>query len=106
METSPISYLSPDFGTKTIGDSNEMSVLPETVLDDDNELPFLDVDNDFDSKLYIRYQNKEELNDLDIISVEEEYKSADVNYIIANVRFKSLFNIYNKPENKLFVCAV
>jgi len=64
------------------------------------------VENDFPIKVYIRFQNQEELKDLDIISVEEEYKSSNVNYITATVKFKSLFNIYNKPENKLFICAV
>jgi len=46
------------------------------------------------------------LKDLEIVSIEEEYKSAKTNYIIANVNFKSLFNIYNKRDNKLFICAI
>lgn len=64
------------------------------------------IEYDFSIKLYIRFQRREELNDLEIFSIEEEYKSANTNYIIANVNFKSLFNIYNKPENKLFVCVI
>jgi len=64
------------------------------------------VENNFSIKLYIRYQNREELSVLEIISIEEEYKSAGVNFIIATVNFNSLFNIYNKPDNKLFVCVV
>lgn len=64
------------------------------------------IEYDFPIKLYIRFQNREQLNDLEIFSIEEEYKSEKTNYIIANVNFKSLFNIYNKPENKLFVCAI
>lgn len=64
------------------------------------------VEYDFSIKLYIRYQNREQLNDLEILSVEEEYKSAVTNYIVANVNFKSLFNIYGKRENKLFVCVL
>ena len=64
------------------------------------------VEYDFSVKLYIRYQNREQLNDLKIISVEEEYKSAKTNYIVANVNFQSLFNIYNKRDNKLFVCVL
>lgn len=64
------------------------------------------LDKDFTLKLYIRFSKKEELKDLDIISVEEEYKSAKTNYIIANVAFKSLFNIYNKKDCKLFICVV
>jgi homoserine dehydrogenase len=64
------------------------------------------IEYDFPIKLYIRYQDREQLKELQIISVEEEYKSAGTNYIIANVNFNSLFNIYNKKDNKLFVCAI
>ncbi len=64
------------------------------------------VEFDFSIKLYIRFQDKEQLKDLQILNVEEEYKSASTNYIIANVNFNSLFNIYNKRDNKLFVCAI
>jgi homoserine dehydrogenase len=64
------------------------------------------VESVFPIKLYIRYQEREQLNDLEIISIEEEYKSANINYIIATINFNSLFNIYNKRENKLFVCAI
>lgn len=61
------------------------------------------VDNDFIVKLYIRYSDKLELKDLDIISVEEEYSSRDNKYIAANVRFSSLKNL--NSGNKLFICA-
>jgi len=64
------------------------------------------IEYDFPIKLYIRYQDREQLKDLEIISVEEEYKSANTNYIITNVNFNSLFNIYNKQDNKLFICAI
>ena len=64
------------------------------------------LDTNFDIKVYIRFSNKEQLRGIDIVSVEEEYKSASTNYIVANVKFRSLFNIYNKKENRLFVCAV
>jgi len=64
------------------------------------------VEFDFPIKLYIRFQDKSQLNDLEILNVEEEYKSAGINYIIANVNFNSLFNIYNKRDNKLFICAI
>jgi homoserine dehydrogenase len=64
------------------------------------------IEYDFPIKLYIRFQNREELKDLEILSIEEEYKSVNNNYIIANVNFNSLFNIYNKRDNKLFICAV
>lgn len=64
------------------------------------------LDTNFSLKLYIRFTNKEELKNLEILSIEEEYKSALTNYIVANVTFKSLFNIYNKKDCKLFVCAI
>jgi homoserine dehydrogenase len=66
----------------------------------------IQIEYDFPIRLYIRYQNREQLNDLEIISVVEEYKSAGTNYIIANVNFNSLFNIYDKRDNKLFICVV
>lgn len=64
------------------------------------------LDKDFSLKLYIRFSNREELKYLEIVSIEEEYKSALTNYIVANVTFKSLFNIYDKKDCKLFVCAL
>jgi len=64
------------------------------------------IEYDFNIKLYIRYNKQEQLKDLEIVSIEEEYKSAKTNYIIANVNFKSLFNIYNKRDNKLLICAI
>jgi homoserine dehydrogenase len=64
------------------------------------------VDSDFSLKLYIRYADKKELEPLEILSVDEEYRSARTNYIVANVAFRSLFNIFDKRDNKLFICAV
>jgi homoserine dehydrogenase len=64
------------------------------------------IEYDFPVKLYIRYQDREQLRGLEILSIEEEYRSSGINYIIANVNFNSLFSIYNKRDNKLFVCAI
>jgi homoserine dehydrogenase len=64
------------------------------------------LDYDFSIKLYIRFSDKEQLHDLEILSVEEEFKSEGLNYVIANVHFSSLFKIYNKRDNELFICAV
>lgn len=64
------------------------------------------LDTNFELKAYIRYNDRESLKDLDIISIEEEYKSPHTNYIVANVKFASLFNLYNKPEKDLFICVV
>jgi homoserine dehydrogenase len=64
------------------------------------------VEYDFPIKLYIRYDNPEDLKILEILSIEVDHKAFEHNFIIANVNFNSLFNIYNKRENKLFICAV
>lgn len=63
------------------------------------------LDTNFTLKLYIRFTDRNELKKLEIISIEEEYKSAHTNYIIANVTFKSLFNIYDNKNCKLFICG-
>lgn len=64
------------------------------------------LDNDFEIKVYIRFAKKEDLKGIEIISIEEEYKSSKTNYIIATVKFKSLFDLKGNRESKLFVCAV
>jgi homoserine dehydrogenase len=62
------------------------------------------VDNDFSLKLYIRYQDKNDLRKLEIDEVHEQYASANNNYIIADVNFGSLKSLKN--ESKLFVCSL
>ncbi|MCC7301799.1 MAG: homoserine dehydrogenase [Bacteroidia bacterium] len=64
------------------------------------------LDTDFSLKVYLRFQDRKQLNGLEINSVEEEYKSANTNYIVANVNFRSLFKLYNRIDNKVFVCVV
>jgi homoserine dehydrogenase len=64
------------------------------------------LDNDFTIKVYIRFSDKSELKDLEIRNVVEEYKSPEVNFIIAEVGFKSLFTLKGNKESKLFVCEV
>jgi homoserine dehydrogenase len=64
------------------------------------------LDNDFTIKVYIRFKDKEELKGIEILSVEEEYRSAKTNFIIANVKFKSLFTLKGNKESKVFICAV
>lgn len=64
------------------------------------------LDNDFTIKVYIRFSDKSELKDIEIRNVVEEYKSAEVNFIIAEVGFASLFALKGNTETKLFVCAV
>lgn len=62
------------------------------------------IDNNFLIKLYIRFEDKNELNKLEIDSVEEEYSSKNNSYVVANVRFSSLKNI--EDSKTLFVCVV
>lgn len=64
------------------------------------------LDTDFTLKVYLRFQDKKQLEGLEIVSVEEEYRSAHTNFIVANVKFNSLFKLYNSKENKVFVCVV
>lgn len=64
------------------------------------------LDTDFSIKVYIRYKDKAELEQLDIRSIVEEYRSPGVNFIIAEVGFRSLYNLKGNRESQLFVCAV
>ncbi len=61
------------------------------------------IDKEFNLRLYIRYQNKSELEKLDINKVVEEYSSQSEEYIIADVGFTSLFKLLGEP-NALFIC--
>lgn len=63
------------------------------------------LDTDFNIKVYVRFANKKEIEKLEIISIEEEYKSAKNNYIIATVNFKSLFHFCGNKDSKVFICA-
>jgi len=65
----------------------------------------LALDKNFDLTVYIRYNNEEELKQLDIKETIEQYISPATKYIIARVGFVSLFNLMNK-ENKMFVCVI
>jgi len=64
------------------------------------------LDNSFNTKVYVRFSNKKEIEKLEIISIEEEYKSAKNNYIIATVNFKSLFHFCDNKDSKVFICEV
>ena len=64
------------------------------------------LDTDFNIKVYVRFTNKSEIEKLEIVSIEEEYKSAKNNYIIATVNFKSLFHFCGNKDSKVFICAV
>lgn len=64
------------------------------------------LDTDFNIKVYVRFTNRDELKALDIVSIEEEYKSPTTNYIIATVKFNSLMKLKGDRNNKLFIGAV
>src|SRR4051812_6663524 len=64
------------------------------------------LDTGFNIKVYVRFADKKEIEKLDIISIEEEYKSATNNYVIATVNFKSLFHFCGNKDSKVFICAV
>lgn len=64
------------------------------------------LDTDFRIKVYVRFSNKSEIEKLEIVSIEEEYRSAKNNYIIATVNFKSLFHFSGNKDSKVFICAV
>ncbi|MBI3500760.1 MAG: homoserine dehydrogenase [Bacteroidetes bacterium] len=64
------------------------------------------LDTDFKIKVYVRFSNKSEIEKLEIVSIEEEYKSAKNNYIIATVNFKSLFHFAGNKNSKVFICAI
>jgi homoserine dehydrogenase len=64
------------------------------------------LDSDFNIKVYVRFSNKSEIEKLEIVSIEEEYKSAKNNYIIAIVKFKSLFHFCGNHDSKVFICEV
>jgi homoserine dehydrogenase len=61
---------------------------------------------DFTIRVYLRFTDKSELIGLDIQRVIEEYKSPEVNFIIADVGFKSLFSLKGNKDSKVFVCEV
>jgi len=64
------------------------------------------LDEDFNIKVYIRFSDKKDLFGIEVVSIEEEFKSAKTNYIVANVKFKSLFRLKGNAESKVFVCVV
>ena len=64
------------------------------------------LDTNFNIKVYVRFSSKSEIENLEIVSIEEEYKSSKNNYLIATVNFKSLFHFCGNKDSKVFICAV
>ncbi len=82
----------------------KLSKIRKALNGDYNAENFLD--NNFPIKVYIRFKSKDQLKGIEIVSIEEEYKSERTNYIVANVNLKSLFSLKDNKESKVFVCAV
>jgi len=68
--------------------------------------PETQLDTDFDIKVYVRYENRADLDRIALENIEEEYRSPSFNYVIGTVRFSSLFSLYGDREQRLFVCVV
>lgn len=64
------------------------------------------LETDYSIRVYIRFTDRKVLDVLDIRRVEEEYKSATTNFIIAEVGFRSLYALKGNRDDKTFVCAV
>ena len=64
------------------------------------------LDTDFVTRVYIRYTSETELKTFDIKHVVEEYRSPGMNFIIADVSFRSLYTHKGNKESKVFICAV
>lgn len=60
---------------------------------------------DLKIKIYIKYSDEEDLKQIDLEKIEEEYKSAERKYIIAHVQLKSLIELDKDKLNKLFICV-
>ncbi len=64
------------------------------------------LETDFAIRVYVRYENQDQLSLLDIRHVVEEYRSPSMNFIIADVGFQSLYVLKDNAQNTLFVCAI
>jgi homoserine dehydrogenase len=68
--------------------------------------PAIQLDTDFDIKVYVRFNDRKDLDRITLIDIEEEYRSPSFNYVVGTVRFSSLFNLFGDKEQRLFVCAM
>ncbi|CAN5532235.1 homoserine dehydrogenase [soil metagenome] len=64
------------------------------------------LDKTFSIRVYIRYTEQKELEGIEIKNVVEEYRSPGMNFIIADVGFKSLYKFKGNKESKVFICEV
>jgi homoserine dehydrogenase len=75
-------------------------------LQNGSHSPETQLDTDFELKVYVRYANRAHLDAIDIVSIEEEYRSPSFNYVVGTVRFASLFHLFGDKTQGLFVCVV
>ncbi len=68
--------------------------------------PAAQLDTDFTLKVYVRYMDRAHLDRIELLDIEEEYRSPSFNYVVGTVRFSSLFALYGDREQPLFVCVV
>jgi homoserine dehydrogenase len=68
--------------------------------------PDAQLDTDFTLKVYVRFSDRADLDRIQLLHVEEEYRSPDFNYVVGTVRFNSLFSLYGDRDQPLFVCVV
>jgi homoserine dehydrogenase len=68
--------------------------------------PETQLDTDFELKVYVRYADRADLDRIDLISIEEEYRSPNFNYVVGTLRFGSLFALQGDRHQGLFVCVV
>ena len=75
-------------------------------LQNGSHSPETQLDTNFELKVYVRYTNRAHLDAIDIVSIEEEYRSPSFNYVVGTVRFASLFKLFGDKTQGLFVCVV
>jgi len=63
------------------------------------------LDTDFGLKVYVRYTDRNDLDRIELMDIEKEYRSPSFNYVVGTVRFGSLFNLFGDREQRLFVCV-
>lgn len=67
--------------------------------------PETQLDTDFELKVYVRYNDRADLDRIELIAIEEEYRSPNFNYVAGTVRFQTLFGLYGERNQRLFVCV-
>lgn len=75
-------------------------------LSNGSHAPETQLDTDFTIKVYVRYTDRSQLQQIDILHIEEEYRSPAFSYMVATVSFTSLFSLYGDRQQSLFVCVV